>query len=306
MNMGNKLTDLSNELTGIVQTLSPFVVSVRARRHYPSSGLLWTPGVIVTADHTVQRDEDIGVTFADGKTVAATLVGRDPGSDLAVLRAEAPQPSGTQPGRVESVQAGELAIVLGRSTDSGVNASLGIVSASSGPWRTWRGGKLDAYIRLDAKLFPQSAGGAVANARGEIIGIATSVLSRIAGLAIPVSTIKRVTDKLLEKGFMPRGYLGVGVQPVRFSEEMQKKLSISSQGGLMVLTVESGGPADNAGLLIGDIVTGLGGASIEQAEDLQSYSDSGVIGKSVSIKFVRGGVAKEAMLTVGERPGRRN
>jgi S1-C subfamily serine protease len=306
MNMGNKLTDLSNEIAGIVQGLSPFVVSVRARRHYPSSGFLWSPDVIVTADHTIQRDEDIGVTFADGKTVGATLVGRDPGSDVAVLKVEAPAPSGAEPGRADTVQPGELALVLGRSADSGVNASLGIVSATSGPWRTWRGGKLDAYIRLDAKLFPQSSGGAVANARGEIIGIATSVLSRVAGLAIPVSTLKRVTDKLLEKGFMPRGYLGVGVQPVYFSEEMQKRLSISNQGGLMVLTVESNGPADKAGLLIGDIVTGLGDVSIEQAEDLQSYSDSGVIGKSVKIKFIRGGVAKQSMLTVGERPGRRN
>jgi S1-C subfamily serine protease len=306
MNMANKLIDLSNEIAGIVQGLSPFVVSVRARRHYPSSGLLWSPGVIVTADHTIQRDEDIGITFADGKTVAATLAGRDPGSDLAVLRAETPAPSGAAPGRSETVQAGELVLVLGRSPDSGVNASLGIVSATSGPWRTWRGGKLDAYIRLDAKLFPQSSGGAVANARGEIIGIATSVLSRVAGLAIPASTVKRVTEKLLEKGFMPRGYLGIGVQPVRFSDEMQKKLAIPNRGGLMVLTVESGGPADKAGILIGDIVTGLGDVSIEQAEDLQTYSDSGVVGKSVSIKFVRGGVAKELMLTVGERPGRRN
>jgi S1-C subfamily serine protease len=204
------------------------------------------------------------------------------------------------------VKAGELALVVGRSPDSGANASMGIISASSGPWRTWRGGKLDAYIRLDARLFPQSTGGAVVNARGEIIGIATSALSRVAGLAIPIATVKRVTEKLLEKGFVPRGYLGIGVQPVPFSEEFRKKLSIPNKGGLILLTVESDGPADKAGLLIGDIVTGVGDVHVEQTSDLQAYSDSGVIGKSVKIQFIRGGALKESTLTVVERPARRS
>jgi S1-C subfamily serine protease len=183
---------------------------------------------------------------------------------------------------------------------------MGIISAASGPWRTWRGGKLDAYIRLDARLFPQSTGGAVVNARGEIIGIATSALSRVAGLAIPVATVKRVAEKLLEKGFVPRGYLGIGVQPVPFSEELQKRLSIPNKGGLILLTVESDGPADKAGLLIGDIVTGVGDVRVEQTSDLQAYSDSGVIGKSVKIQFIRGGALKESTLTVVERPARRS
>jgi len=304
--MATELINLSNELAGVVEKLSPYVVSVRARRHYPSSGLHWSPGVVVTADHGIHRDEDISVTLADGKTVGAELVGRDPGTDLAVLRAEVAGPSGAELGRAETVRAGELALVVGRSPDSGANASMGIISASSGPWRTWRGGKLEAYIRLDARLFPQSTGGAVVNARGEIIGIATSALSRVAGLAIPVTTIKRVTEKLLEKGFVPRGYLGIGVQPVPFSKELQKKLSIPNNSGLILLTVESEGPADKAGLLIGDIVIGVGDIRVEQTSDLQAYSDSGVIGKSVKVQFVRGGELKESNLTVAERPGRRS
>lgn len=303
--MESALITLSNELAGIVETLSPYVVSVRARRHYPSSGLLWSADVVVTADHTVQRDEEIAVTLADGKAVGATLAGRDPGTDLAVLRIEASGKSRGELGRAGAVKAGELALVLGRSPDSGANASLGIISATSGPWRTWRGGKLDGYIRLDAELFPQSSGGAVVNVRGEIVGIATSALSRIAGLAIPISTVKRVTEKLLEKGFMPRGYLGIGVQSVPFQEELQKRLSIPNKGGLIVLNVESSGPADKAGLLIGDILIGLGDVAVEQIDDLQAYSDSGVIGKSVMIRFIRGGALKESTLTVGERPRRR-
>jgi S1-C subfamily serine protease len=304
--METELVNLSNALAAVVEKLNSYVVSVRARRHYPSSGLHWSSGVIVTADHGVHRDEDISATLADGKTVGAELVGRDPGTDLAVLRAEASGPAGAELARAETVKAGELALVVGRSPDSGANASMGIISASSGPWRTWRGGKLDAYIRLDARLFPQSTGGAVVNARGEIIGIATSALSRVAGLAIPVATIKRVTEKLLEKGFVPRGYLGIGVQPVPFSEELQKRLSIPNKGGLILLTVESDSPADKAGLLIGDIVTGVGDVRVEQTSDLQAYSDSGVIGKSVKVQFVRGGALKESTLTVVERPARRS
>jgi serine protease Do len=304
--MESTLISFSNELAGIVQRLSPFVVSVGARRRYPSSGLLWSPNVIVTASHTIQQDEDISITSADGKILGAKLVGRDPGTDIAVLKVDLPELPGVAPGRASAVSPGELALVLGRSPHSGANASCGIISAVSGPWKTWRGGELDSYIRLDARLFPQSSGGAVINMRGEIIGVATSALSRIAGLAIPVATVKRVTEQLLERGFVPRGYLGVGVQSVALPEELRTRLAIPNQAGLMVLTVESGSPADKAGLLIGDIVTGLGDVLAERIDELQTYSGSGLIGKSAKIHFIRGGVLKESSLTVAERPGRRS
>jgi S1-C subfamily serine protease len=304
--MESTIINLSNELAAIVRAVDPHIVSVRARRHYPSSGIRWSPDLVVTADHTIQREEEITVTLGDGKTVSAELAGRDPGTDLAVLKIQSPSSSTEQLGRSETVKPGELALVVGRSPDSGVNASLGIVSATSGKWRTWRGGQLDAYIRLDAKLFPQSSGGAVVNVRGEIVGIATSALSRIAGVAIPVSTVQSVTEKLLKRGFVPRGYLGVGVQQVPLSDNLQKKLSISNRSGLIALTVEPSGPADKAGILIGDVVIGLGDAVIERTEDLREYSDSGVIGTSVKIKYIRGGALKESAVTVGERSGRGN
>lgn len=303
--MGNTLIELSNELAGIVQKLSPSVVSLSARRRYPSSGLFWAPNVIVTAAHTVQKDEDIRLTGADGREVPAKLVGHDPGTDIAVLKTDE-APLGPALPRAASVNAGDLTLVLGRSPNSGANASLGIVSAVSGPWKTWRGGELDHYIRLDARLFPQSSGGAVVNVRGELIGIATSALSRIAGLAIPVATVERVTGQLLERGFVPRGYLGIGVQSVRLPDDLRKKLSISNEGGLMILSVEPESPADKAGLLIGDIVIALGDAIIEQIEDLQAQTGSSSIGKSVPARFIRAGALTESAITVGERAGRRN
>lgn len=302
--MESALINISNELATIVREVNPYVVSVRARRHYPSSGLLWSSGVVVTADHTIQRDDDIAVTLAHEKVVDAKVVGRDPGTDLAVLRLEASGSFRAGLNRANEVKAGEFALVVGRSPESGANASLGIISASSGPWRTWRGGQLDAYLRLDAKMFPNSSGGVVVNARGEFIGIATSALSRIAGLAIPVSTVARVAEKLLEKGFVPRGYLGIGVQPVGFPEHLRAKLSLSTKGGLIVLMVESKGPADKAGVLVGDILTGLGDAPVEQTDDLQTYCDSDTIGRSVKVKLIRGGALEELTLIVGERPRR--
>ncbi len=304
--MENALIGLSNQLAGVVQELDQYVVSVRARRHYPSSGLRWGPDVIVTASHTVQREEDITVSLAGGATVEASLIGRDAGSDLAVLRVKEVGPSGAERGVTEAVRVGDLALVVGRSPNSGVNASLGIISAASGPWRTWRGGQLDAYIRLDARLFPQSSGGAVVNGRGEIIGLATSALSRIAGLAVPVATIKDVTGKLMERGFVPRGYLGIGVQPVPIGEGLRRKLSIPNQNGLIVLTVESNGPADKGGILLGDIVLGVNDVRTEDTEDLQAFSQSTEIGKSAKIRLIRGGVLAESTVVVGERPGRRS
>jgi len=303
--MESILIGLSNELAAVVQGLNQYVVSVAARRHYPSSGVRWTGDTIVTASHTIERDEDIAVNLAGGP-VEAALIGRDPGTDLAVLRVKEAGPSVADRITSDPVKAGELALVVGRSPHSGVNASLGIISATSGPWRTWRGGQLDAYIRLDARMFPQSSGGAVVNGRGQIIGMATAALTRIAGLAIPVSTIKSVTEALLARGFLPRGYLGIGVQPVPLTEGLRQKLSVSNRSGLIVLTVEPNGPGDRGGVLPGDIVLGVNDRAIEQTEDLQAFSQSAVIGTSAKIRFIRGGALNETTVTVGERPQRRS
>jgi len=309
--MENTMVSLSNELAKLVERFQPDVVAVHARPHYPSSGVRWRPDIIVTADHTVRREEDIQITLADGRTGDATLVGRDPGTDVAVLKVKDlgipivhTTPAAATAGGSDPVKAGELALVLGRSPDSGPNASLGIISAVSGPWRTWRGGRLDSYIRLDATLFPNSSGGMVVDCRGEILGIATSALSRIAGLAIPASSVSRVVDGLLEKGYLPQGYFGIGVQPVTIPEALRQKLSLPGQSGVMVVSVEPGAPADRAGVLLGDILVRLGDTSVEGIEDLRSFSDSGVIGKPVNARLIRAGAIAEVAIIVGERPGR--
>ncbi|HLY63132.1 MAG TPA: S1C family serine protease [Terriglobia bacterium] len=300
--MQSSLVSLSNDLAKIVEEFQSNVVAVHARAHFPSSGVLWRPGYVVTADHTIRHEEDIQVSLHGGKRIDAKLVGRDSGTDIALLKVEGLGSPAAPADTSETAKVGELAIVLGRSPDSGPNASLGIISAVSGPWRTWRGGRLDQYIRLDATLFPNSSGGAVIDSRGRLLGIVTSALSRVAGLAIPASSVNRVVDALVEKGYLPRGYLGIGVQPVAIPDSLRKSPSVTGKTGIMVVQVEPGGPAEQAGILLGDILVGIESTQLERIEDLQTFSDSGVIGKTVKAKIIRAGETREVAVAVGERP----
>src|SRR5690242_14577379 len=301
--METVLSSLSNEISSLVQRISPSVVAVHARRHFPSSGVHWGPDLVVTADHTVAREEDIRVTTADAKILGATLIGRDPGADLAALKVPGLGRPAAANAEAKPVL-GEFALVVGRSPDSGPNASLGIIGAVSGSWRTWRGGRLEQYVRLDAMLYPNSSGGAVVNSRGNLLGIATSALSRVAGLAIPAADVARVTKQLLEKGYVPQGYLGIGVYPVAIPENLKSKLALSNATGILILNVEKSGPAETAGVLLGDLLVSLNSTPIEKIEDLQSFCASGVIGKSVNARFIRAGALIEKIIVAGERPQR--
>jgi S1-C subfamily serine protease len=303
--MENPLNTLSTELAKVTDELSASIVAVHARPYYSSSGVHWRPGLIVTAEHTVRREEDIQVTLADGRTVSATLAGRDPGTDVAVLTVEGMSSPTVETSHNEPLQVGHLALVLGRSRERGLSASLGILSAVSGAWRTWRGGRLDQYVRLDVKLYPNSSGGAVVDSHGRVLGIATSALSPIAGLAVPAATINRVTDRLLAKGHVVRGYLGIGLQPISIPDDLRTRLSVSNRGGLIVLSVEPGGPADTAGVLIGDVLLALDGLPLEGIDDLQSVLDSESVGKTARARILRGGALAELTIVVGERSPRR-
>ena len=299
--MESPLVALSNELASLAEKVAPSVVAIHGRRHTPSSGVQWRKDLIVTAEHALRRDEEITITLSKSESVKARLVGRDPGTDLALLSADGLSVPAVQTGDASKLRVGDVALVVGRSPNSGPNASMGIISAVSGPWRTWRGGELDQYIRLDANIFSGSSGGAVVDFRGTAIGIATSALSRVAGLAIPASTVNRVIDWLLEKGTVPRGYIGVGLQPVPVPESFQKNLSIKNTSGLMVLSVEPDGPADKSGILIGDILLDIEGKTTEDVENLQSILVGEKVGKAVAMKIIRGGKTKEVTVTVGER-----
>jgi len=278
----------------VVGKVGKSVVAVDARPRFGSSGVFWRPGIVVTAEHTIRREEEIEIVLADGAKAPATVAGSDPGTDLAVLKVEGH--SGDAPALSQGDPAvGNIALGISRSPDSGVNATMGIVSAVSGSWRTWRGGRLDRYIRLDLTMFPASSGGLVVNTSGEAIGIATSALSRIAGLAIPVSTVNRVVDEILSRGHVARGYLGVGLQPVELPDHHK---------GLIVLSLEPEGPAAKAGILIGDVLISLGGAAVADTDDIQTALEGHKVGEKIDASVVRGGANVTISIAIGERPRR--
>ena len=292
--MGMELAALSNDLAAAVERAGRSVVAVHARPRFSSCGVLWRPGVIVTAEHTVRREEDITVTLPDGSNHPAKLAGSDAGTDLAILKVDG---AASEPAVAEAppVRPGNLALAIGRSEDSGVNATLGIISAVSGSWRTWRGGRLDQYIRLDLNMYPASSGAAVIDPAGAVIGVATSALSRIAAVAIPASTVNRVLDEVLTRGKVARGYLGVGLQPVTISPH---------QTSLIVLSVEPEGPAAKAGVLVGDILVSLGESKVADTDDVQTALETSGVGKTIQAEFLRGGQPQRIAITVGERPRR--
>ena len=306
--MENPLITLSNELAAAAERAGRSVVAVHARPRFASSGLLWRKGVIVTADHTIRREEEIRVTLPDGRTVPAELAGRDPGTDLAVLKAEASEAS-IETAAAESLKAGNLVLAVGRAGETGISAALGVVSNASGPWHTWRGGKLDRFLRLDLGLYPGASGGAVVDAGGKLIGIATAGLSRTSILAIPMETVSRVAQELLSKGHVARGFLGVGLQPIALPEHLRTKLNLpaESQGaaGLMVLSVEPDGPAGRAGIVLGDVLAALDGKAVTDTGEVQEFLGSEYVGKAVKASLVRGGEPAEVTITIGERSRRR-
>jgi len=295
------LLSLSNELAGAVERVAAAVVAVHARPRLPSTGVHWRPGIIVTADHTVRSDEDITVARPDGRTVAASLIGRDPGTDLAVLRVQDIDLPTADLGDPRSLKVGHIVLAVGY----GPRASWGIVSALGGRWHTWRGGEIDQLLRLDLTLYPGFSGGPLVDVQGRVVGINTSGLSRQLELAIPVSTVARAADELIDKGRVSRGFLGVGLQPVRLPESLRRTLTAAPEIGLIVVSVHPDGPAAKAGLLLGDVLVTLDDTPVGAPEDVQAVVGARSVGSTITATILRAGAPAEARITVGERPPRR-
>jgi S1-C subfamily serine protease len=296
------LVALSNELADAVEQVGRSTVAIHARRRIPSSGILWRSGVVVAASHTVRRDEDISLTLPDGSTVAVTLAGRDPGTDIAVLRLPDEATSATVATLApdDALRVGALVVAVGRPGDS-VTASLGAISAIGGEWRTWQGGRVDRFVRLDVAIYDGFSGGPLADAAGRVLGVNTSGLTRSSPIAIPVTTVNRVADELLAKGHVRRGYAGVAVQPVAIPERLVREHGLPAEAALLVVAVEPGAPADRAGILIGDMLIAIDSEPLREPTDLlASLSGRGPI----EIRLVRGGVPVTVSLTPGERPAR--
>jgi len=302
------LAALSADLAGAVEAAARSVVAIHARRRIPSSGIVWRDGVVVAASHTVTRDDDIAVTLPDGSRTRATLVGRDPGTDLVALRLDAGAAGAAGATRVPPIERGDashlavgrLVLAVGRPGAS-ATASLGLVSAVGGEWRTWQGGTIDRFVRLDLAIHDGFSGGALVEAGGRVLGLNTSGLARAAAVTIPAGTVDRVLDQLLAGGRVRRGYLGVASQPVRLPDSLRRALGLEQRTGLVVVSVEPDGPADRAGLLLGDVVIGLDGTAVGDPADVLAVLGGDRIGKPLAVRVVRAGAVAELSVTVGER-----
>jgi len=300
--MSTELIELSNALAQATDRAAASVVAVHTERRGSSSGIVWRSGVIVTSEHALRRDEEIQVTLPNGRVASATLAGRDPSTDIAVLKC--PEASNAVPefGDVATLKPGSLTLVVGRTRASGPVAALGVVSLVAADRRTWTGASLVPYIRIDVALQPTAIGGAVIDAHGTTVGLATPRFARFGAIAVPASSINKIVDTLLQKGHIPRGYLGVGLQPVRLPDALREKLKWNEKTAAIVMDVHPGGSADKAGIVIGDILISLAGDPVTRLEDIQAHLAGDSIGKKLSLKFVRGGAIQEASIVVAERP----
>ena len=294
------LLDFSRQMAGTVEKTGPAVVAVRTQRMAAASGILFRDGLVLTADHATQGHEVQAVVLADGSTQPVLVLGRDAGTDVAVLKLPA-APVAPVLARAGVVAAGHLALAVGRSAEMGVQAAMGIVSLAGGAWRTMRGGQLDQLIRLDMGLHPAQSGGAVVDAEGRLIGMATRGLSRSGGVAIPAATLDRVLDAVLERGRVVRGYLGVGLQPVPLPAHLMNKLGREQAHALMVVSVEPESPAERGGVFLGDVLTAVDGRAIDETAALLAHLDAGSPGRVLEWQVLRGGRVETVAVTVGEK-----
>jgi S1-C subfamily serine protease len=303
-NASAALVALSNDLANAAERAGQSVVAIHARHRVPSSGIHWQKGVAVAADHTVKRDEDIQISLPDGRTVAATLAGRDPSTDIAVLKFDAGNLAPADTGDSSSLRVGNLVLAVSRTEGNHLGASFGAVSAAGSAWRTWRGGQIDQFLRLDLAIYIGFSGSALVDPQGRVVGLNTSGLARGLAMAIPASTVNRVVQDLLSKGHVSRGFLGIGMQPVRLPEDLRERLKLSSDTGAILVSVEPDGPAGKAGLMLGDVLLALDGQPIRDTDDIQAHLGAEKIGKPVAASVLRGGTSLQVSIQVGERPRR--
>ena len=290
--------DLSNALAGAVERAAGSLFAVHGRPRLPSTGVHWRAGLIVTASHTVEPDREVTLTAPDGRTLTAQVVGRDPGLDIAVLRAEVAGVPAADIHDDGDLRIGHLVLALG----AGPRASAGIVSALD-----LRGGRQrepDAMLAVDLTLYPGFSGGPLVDVLGHVVGITTSGVSRHLQCAVRAAAVTRLTDHVVRAGRIPRAYLGVGTQPVVLPNDLRERLGLTQRTAVIVVNVTSDSPAAAAGLVIGDVLVSIAGHAIAEPGDLVAVLQPDRVGNTVTTSILRGGEPRQIQVTVGERPSR--
>ncbi len=306
---GSTLSQLSTELADAVQAASGSIVAIHARRRIPSSGIVWRDGVIVSASHTVRKDDDIGITLPDGASTTSTVIGRDAATDLIALRiaAGSAKPLLASPGGSETTRVGALVIAAGR-PGRDVTASFGVISAIREGWRTWQGGgggaRIDRVLRLDLAIYDGFSGGPLLDASGALLGIDNSALGRGMPMALPAFAVDRVIDELITRGHVPRPFIGVAVQPVMLPSALVRQHQLANDTALLILSVGDGSPAERGGLFVGDALVEANGHVLRHPTDLLDVLAGVNDGSTVALKVLRGGAVKEVSIVPIDRGGR--
>jgi len=294
---------LSNELAEAAARAGECVVAVQGGRRH-SSGIYWSDDIVVTVNHALRHAEEMATIISAEAEAQAQVIGRDPGTDIAVLRLQ--RSTKAQPviwGHAAQLRIGDLVLAAARTRRGNIVASSGIVSGLMGAWRTWHGGRIDQFIRPDLTLYPGFSGGPLINAQGEIIGLNTTGLHR-SGVTIPAATLKRIVPELLEKGVIERPYLGLACQSVSIPESFRTSLNLRSDEGLLITHVEPASAAEKSGILLGDLVVELDDQTSLSTELIQEILSGRTAGDSMRIKLVRAGEIKEAIIVLQSRPPR--
>lgn len=292
------LAAFSDALAAAVEHAGKSLVTVNARRRFPATGIAWDANTVLTSDHVIEREENITVVLPGGTEVSATLAGRDPGSDIAILRVPdavlAPAERATAPAKT-----GQIVLALGRPGPGGPMASFGVVSFSGGPWRTFRGAQIAGYLRSDTTFYPGFSGGPLVNVHGQVLGMNTSKLGQGQGLTLPLEALESIVTALAAGGRVKRGFLGISSQLVRLPETLSADVN-GQETGLLLVSVEAGSPASGS-LMLGDIVVSADGSAITHTEDLQAHLGPESVGRALSFQVFRGGVLQTVAVTPGER-----
>lgn len=294
------MSGLSQALIGLVERASAGVVAVKAAPYRVVSGVILDESLVAVADHSLRREGRIPIQTFKGAQAEATILGRDPSLDLGFLKVENERLAPLTAADPALLKPGTLAAVVGLTIDVGPSASLGILGAVGGPRRTWRGGTLDHFFRLDVNLYPSQSGAAVVNPEGQLIGLATPGLLRHSSVAVPVVTLRRIGDELVREGRIRYGYLGVGLHPVAIPA-LREKLGLTAESGLILLSVEPESPASASGWLVGDILISLDGKRVSDIDELQTALRGNAVGRTLKAILLRGGELVETQIVVSER-----
>jgi S1-C subfamily serine protease len=296
---------LSDQFAQVAEHTGKFVVAVYGGRRIAGSGIVWRSGIVVTASHMVRRTDDVEITLGGESRHKATFLGRDAGTDIAVLRLNnggsmAPELLSD----ASKLRVGQLILAVGRSTMGDLAASAGIIARLGAPWQTWRGGKIDSLLRPDVNLYPGQSGSALIDSRGRVLGMNTSLLARAATITVPTTTVERAVNEILQHGGVFRPFLGLAMQPVSVPTDLASKLKIDQDSALIVMQVEPESPASEAGITLGDLIVSINSQPVTAIEDIQRTLSKAKRDDSVELGYVRGGQIASLKVKLADRPRR--